>query len=451
MAIPQEHNWRYIFHFTDIRNLDSIIMNGLLCTNLKDAQNITHKNIANMTIQERRAKMEVTCGKGGVVHDYVPFYFTSKNPMLLGVLNKKNTDQPFIIYLCLKIERLEKDDAVFTDASANTDIPPNFYSDTVNLNKLDWGLIDSKNWAFNDDERHKKMAEALIFNRVGIEETDAIVVYNNRVADGVRKIFEKNGITPPPILLDNGLAYGRYRFFYTKYFLQGRDHETLIMGPYFLKQGYQQLLEQINQNRQANNQVYKYEDIPALVKAIEQDIRVIPELNGVYQMPTSKSPLTDTVDIHLQKVAANIQNTDFYRKADEELKNVMKLAAYLHDIGKGPLQKWNGYVQYIYVDHTYDAIPMLHRIFTQDIRTVSEDSIRRVCLAVVYHNIAGDCILKGRDRREMADVINDENDIDMLIAMNLADVQATNTTWYQQMTYCKRSLKKDVMDLKGLI
>ena len=125
----------------------------------------------------------------------------------------------------------------------------------MNLNKLDWGLIDSKNWAFNDDERHKKMAEALIFNRVGIEETDAIVVYNNRVADGVRKIFEKNGITPPPILLDNGLAYGRYRFFYTKYFLQGRDHETLIMGPYFLKHGYKQLLEQINQNRQANNQV----------------------------------------------------------------------------------------------------------------------------------------------------------------------------------------------------
>jgi hypothetical protein len=115
------------------------------------------------------------------------------------------------------------------------------------------------------------------------------------------------------------------------------------------------------------------------------------------------------------------------------------------------MQKWNGNVQYIYVDHTYDAIPMLHRIFTQDIRTGSEDSIRRVCLAVVCHNIAGDCMLKERDRKEMTDVINDENDIDMLIAMSLADVQATNTTWYQQMTFCKGSLKKDVMDLKGLI
>ena len=66
-------------------------------------------------------------------------------------------------------------------------------------------------------------------------------------------------------------------------------------------------------------------------------------------------------------------------------------------------------------------------------------------------NIAGDCMLKGRDRKEMADVINDENDIDMLIAISLADVQAVNSTWYLQMTYCKGALKKDVMDLKGLI
>ena len=51
----------------------------------------------------------------------------------------------------------------------------------------------------------------------------------------------------------------------------------------------------------------------------------------------------------------------------------------------------------------------------------------------------------------MADIINDENDIDMLIAMSLADVQTINSTWYLQMTYCKGALKKDVMDLKGLI
>ena len=97
MAIPQEHNWRYIFHFTDIRNLDSIIKNGVLCTNDKKEKGITHKNIANATIQERRAKMDVPIGKKGKVHDYVPFYFSSMNPMLLTLLNHKNVDQNLII------------------------------------------------------------------------------------------------------------------------------------------------------------------------------------------------------------------------------------------------------------------------------------------------------------------------------------------------------------------
>lgn len=90
MSIAVKHKWRYFFHFTDIHNLDSIIKNGLLCTNEKNKKRIKHKNIANMSIQERRAGMDVPVGPGGKVHDYVPFYFSSTNPMLLKKLNEKN-------------------------------------------------------------------------------------------------------------------------------------------------------------------------------------------------------------------------------------------------------------------------------------------------------------------------------------------------------------------------
>ena len=47
MAIPDEHKWRYVFHFTDIENLDSIIKHGLLCPNVKNENGIEHKKIAN--------------------------------------------------------------------------------------------------------------------------------------------------------------------------------------------------------------------------------------------------------------------------------------------------------------------------------------------------------------------------------------------------------------------
>lgn len=60
MAIPENHKGKYIFHFTDVRNLNSIVKNALLSTNDKNRLGITHHNIANQTIQARRDQMEVT-------------------------------------------------------------------------------------------------------------------------------------------------------------------------------------------------------------------------------------------------------------------------------------------------------------------------------------------------------------------------------------------------------
>lgn len=50
--------------------------------------------------------MIVEAGPGGVVHDYVPFYFTSKNPMLLSLLYSKNIDQQFIVFMAISIDKI---------------------------------------------------------------------------------------------------------------------------------------------------------------------------------------------------------------------------------------------------------------------------------------------------------------------------------------------------------
>lgn len=49
MAISEKYKGRYIFHFTDMENLGSIIKNGLLCTNVKNERGIVHKNIARVS------------------------------------------------------------------------------------------------------------------------------------------------------------------------------------------------------------------------------------------------------------------------------------------------------------------------------------------------------------------------------------------------------------------
>ncbi len=52
--------------------------------------------------------MSVPCSDGKFVHDYVPFYFSKRNSMQLGVINKKNIDQMFLIYFAIPIKIIEE-------------------------------------------------------------------------------------------------------------------------------------------------------------------------------------------------------------------------------------------------------------------------------------------------------------------------------------------------------
>ena len=450
MAIPDEHKWRYIFHFTDIENLDSIIKNGLLCTNVKNALGIKHKNIANTTIQERRANMDVPVGPGGKVHDYVPFYFSSINPMLLKKLNEKNVDQQFIIYLCVKIQRLEEEDAVFTDASANTIETPSFYNDVKDLDKLDWAAIDKKSWGVSsDDERHKKMAEALIHKRVDISEIDAILVFNNGIKDAVKKVFEENGVQAPTIVFDGDRKLSNYHFFYTKFFIATQKNNSLVTGPATLLSHFKSLIQEIQKQRQEPNKSYPYNSIKVLLDALEKDITVIRELKDVEDVLQDYEPHNDTVGDHTRSVVAEMKKQDYYNNASDEKKNILLLSAYLHDIGKGPKNKWkDGIMKGAYPDHPADAVPMLLRILTEEIESISDEEIRQVCMLVVYHDIIGDCMEKGREKQQVADVIESEDDLDMLFAISCADAKAVTGVWGLGILGRKKSFKEAIMKMK---
>lgn len=50
MNIPKEHRGRFFYHFTHIDNIESIVKNGLLATNVKKAMGIEHHNVANENI-----------------------------------------------------------------------------------------------------------------------------------------------------------------------------------------------------------------------------------------------------------------------------------------------------------------------------------------------------------------------------------------------------------------
>jgi ssDNA thymidine ADP-ribosyltransferase, DarT len=77
-----------IFHITPIANLAEICRLGrLICKNDLLAAGAKQVSIAHQSIQDRRAQKIVEVVPGGTVHDYVPFYFAPRSPMLSAILH----------------------------------------------------------------------------------------------------------------------------------------------------------------------------------------------------------------------------------------------------------------------------------------------------------------------------------------------------------------------------
>lgn len=372
------------------------------------------------------------------------------NPMLLGVLNTKNVDQQYIIYLCLKIQRLESKNAIFSRASLNTDTVPEIYNDCKHLDDLDWKLIDSRKWSqVDDDSRHKKMAEALIKDRVDISDIDAIVVFNDYIKAKVKKIFNENNTLAPRLCYSFGLdTYGNYCFFYTKFFLGGkRKRETLITGPVFLLNAYKSLLIDIDKNRKVSKE-FTYASIDDFITAVDNNFGCVKELEDIVSLKTTNPIHPETVDIHTKEVVSEVRKR--YSNFSENDKRILVVAAYLHDIGKGPRSKWTDGIQKTYPDHPADAIPMLDRILSNEIESISEDNIRKICMLVVYHDIIGDCVCENRNEDQILEIITDENDLNLLFTLSLADTKTINLTWYQNIIYSKDLFKKRILEKLNL-
>ena len=429
MQIPRAYKGRYFYHFTHIDNIMSIVEHGgLLSTNIKNEWDIPHHNIANMNIQTRRGEMAVPLGPRGVVHDYVPFYFATINPMLLGLLNRKVVDQPYICFIAISIERLLDENVVFTDASANTVFAPNFFDNPENLDQLDWNLIDSMRWGEkNEEERHKRMAEVLVYEKVPLKWFDSFIVFNSVARNEIQKCYRQLDVECPNISYE---PFHTRHFFFTKFFFKERKDETLVTGPIQLRENYLRAVDYIVNNREkCLFESAPFDNINHALIEIDRNFCVIPELEGIYELETDNEIHKETVSKHTISVANNVERTVFYSRLEEKWQRVVLFAAYLHDIGKGPKDKWEDGIQHVYADHPADAIPMVSRILIEDIKDLSYMEIKRICLLVAYHDLMGDIIGKDRDIRELYELNLSNKELYMLAALAEADIIAVNAGW----------------------
>jgi ssDNA thymidine ADP-ribosyltransferase, DarT len=122
-----------IFRIVHRNNIPWILNNGIHSRNsvISDPNYIT---IGNVDIIEKRDKKVVSIIPGGLLSDYVPFYFTPFSPMLLniktgrgGVIQRPNEEIVILVSSLPRCRQLGLS-YVFSDRHAYLE-PARFYSD----------------------------------------------------------------------------------------------------------------------------------------------------------------------------------------------------------------------------------------------------------------------------------------------------------------------------------
>ena len=189
---------KHIYHITHKDNLEGIIpQGGLVAQSVMVNDPIPYCNIAHATIQDRRAQTPVPCGPGGHLHDYVPFYFAPRSPMLYAI-HRGNVDnctagQADIVYLVSSTESVAASELefVFTNGHGIMALS-DFFDDLDNLDEIDWDVMSARYWTDTDadpDRKRRRQAEFLVYKEFPWDKIEMIAVMNKEMKIQVKGII----------------------------------------------------------------------------------------------------------------------------------------------------------------------------------------------------------------------------------------------------------------------
>lgn len=182
--LPLSRDKARIFRITHIDNVPWMLEHGIPCrsSNLFDPN---YRDIGNPELIEKRAARVVPVPPGGTLSDYVPFYFTSRSPMLLNIKTGRSVPAvPMrdIVILATSLPRLASQGIpfVFTDRHAYL-AAARFSGDLTDLDRIDWEILQRSDFKHDPDDGGKMeryQAEALVHRRVPVEALGAVICYD---------------------------------------------------------------------------------------------------------------------------------------------------------------------------------------------------------------------------------------------------------------------------------
>lgn len=181
----QIHGIDYLYHMTYIDNLASIIENGLLSHNEVYRRGLIEADISDPNVQDIRAGI-VDPFYNRPLHEYVPLYFSPRNPMLY----RRREIQEDIVILGLSSEILSESNTLFTDGNAAAS-ETLFYRGIQMLNQLPWRSIRSRSWTDIEDGKRRKCAEVLVYSKIDSSKIQIIFCYSEKHREAI--ITAKHG------------------------------------------------------------------------------------------------------------------------------------------------------------------------------------------------------------------------------------------------------------------
>jgi hypothetical protein len=185
-----------VYRIIPIENLESDLRNGLFAKNYAP-EDPGRTIIGNAEIILERDNREVPCFPGTTVNDYVPFYFSTRTPMLYNILTGRGVpkrNQEDIIYLCCSLKDLTKNSQwCFTDGNAAKKLTKYYCILKPGIPEIDWEAVQSTDFRMETDHGdriRKKHAEFLVKEHVSPNKIHSIIVYNEGVKSKVENILK---------------------------------------------------------------------------------------------------------------------------------------------------------------------------------------------------------------------------------------------------------------------
>jgi len=164
--VLEENGINYLYHITHKKNLKSILRFGLLSRNLCMEKGIRVEEIGDKEIVGKRG-IKIIPGSNARLNDYVPLYFNPRNAMMYRVCEKFKASR--LVVLAFDINVILIKGTIFTDGNAASE-EAKFYYSKYELEKFDWGKINSKEWVFDwfidAEKKRKMMAETLVKEKI---------------------------------------------------------------------------------------------------------------------------------------------------------------------------------------------------------------------------------------------------------------------------------------------